>query len=287
MTASKTTTRLALLGSGNPNPDPAHQGCAALILVDERPYVVDFGAGVVRQAAALTAEYGGPLAELDIRDLTIAFLTHLHSDHTLGYADLILTPWIMERDRPLEVYGPRGLKRLTEHLLEAYRDDIHYRVFGAEPANDRGWRVNAHEFDAEGVIYQDDLLKVEAFPVQHGTWPNAFGFRFTTPDKVIVFSGDTAPCENVVRYARGADILVHEVYSHRGYQSRPPIWQAYHAAHHTSTLQVAEIARRARPGLLVLTHTLFWGTSEQEILDEVASLYDGPVVVGRDLQIFT
>lgn len=281
------TTQLALLGTGNPNPDPAHQGCASLLLVDGQPYLVDFGVGVVRQVAALTTEYGGPLLDLDVRNLTTAFLTHLHSDHTLGYPDLILTPWIMERDRPLDVYGPRGLERLTRHILAAYREDIYYRLFGSEPANDRGWQVNAHEFDEDGLIYQDDRVQVEAFRVQHGTWPNAFGFRFTSADKVIVFSGDTVPCENVIRYARGADILVHEVYSHRGYQDRPAVWQAYHAAHHTCTRQVAEIARQARPGLLVLTHTLFWGASEQEILEEVVSLYDGPVVVGHDLQIFS
>ena len=102
-------TLIAFLGTGNPNPDPAHYVPSLLVLVDEKPYVVDFGAGMVRQASALSMQYGGPLKELDIRDLSTAFLTHLHSDHTIGLPDLVLTPWIMGPDVPLKVYGPPGL----------------------------------------------------------------------------------------------------------------------------------------------------------------------------------
>jgi len=278
-------TRLLLLGTGTPNPDPNHQGNALILLVDDTPYVVDFGAGLVRQAAALTPEYGGHLPSLAIRSLKTAFLTHLHSDHTTGYPDLILTPWVMGRDAPLEVYGPKGTGKLTEYILEAYREDIRYRVEGLERGNDRGWRVHVHEFD-EGVIYETETVKVEAFRVHHGTMPNVYGFRFTTPDKVIVLSGDTTPCENLIRFGQGADILVHEVYSQKGFAGKNVSWQAYHASHHTSTDELAKIANELRPGLLVLNHVLFWGASEQDILDEIAEGYDGKVVIGADLQVF-
>ena len=278
-------TKVILLGTGNPNPDPAHQGCSILILVDDKPYVVDFGAGLIRQTAALTPDYGGELSALSIRKLNVAFLTHLHSDHTIGYPDLILTPWVMGRDRPLDVYGPDGIAEMTEHILRAYQDDVKYRLYGLEPANNEGWRVNAHEIRS-GVVYEDTLAKVEAFLVKHGTWPNAYGYRFTTPDKVIVISGDTAPCENIIEYGRGADILIHEVYYKKAFDAKNAFWQAYHATHHTSTYELAEIANRTKPGLLVLYHTLFWGGSEQDILDEVAQGYDGKVVVGADLQVF-
>jgi len=204
-------TKVILLGTGNPNPDPKHLGCSLIILVEETPYIVDFGAGLVRQAASLTPEYGGNLEELEIKNLSTAFLTHMHSDHTIGYADLILTPWVMGRDTPLEVYGPDGIAKMTKHILKAYQDDIKYRLYGLEPANNIGWRVNTYEIE-EGVIYEDEKVKVEAFLVKHGTWPNAYGFRFTTPDKVIVISGDTAPCENMSKFGHGADILIHEVY---------------------------------------------------------------------------
>jgi ribonuclease Z len=278
-------TKVILLGTGNPNPDPKHLGCSLIILVDEIPYVVDFGAGLVRQAAALTPEYGGGIVELDIKNLAIAFLTHMHSDHTIGYPDLILTPWVMGRKKPLEVYGPDGIIEMTENLLKAYRDDIKYRLYGLEPANKEGWRVNAYEI-REGVVYEDTNVKVEAFLVKHGTWPNAYGYRFTTPDKVIVISGDTAPCENIIKYSQGADILVHEVYYKKAFDEKDKFWKRYHSSNHTSTYELAEIANKSKPGLLVLYHVLFWGCSEQEILDEIAQGYDEEVVVGTDLQVF-
>jgi len=280
-----TKTRLILLGTGNPNPDPKHLGCSLMILVDEKPYIVDFGAGLVRQAAALTRQYGGAIEGLDIKNLKTAFLTHMHSDHTVGYPDLILTPWVMGRETPLEVYGPDGIVEMTEHILRAYRDDIKYRLYGLEPVNNEGWRVNAHEI-REGIVYEDSAVKVEAFPVRHGTWPNAYGFRFTTADKVIVISGDTAPCDNIIKYGQGADLLIHEVYYNKGFDQKDDFWRRYHANNHTSTHELAEIASKTRPGLLILYHTLFWGGSESEILAEIAQGYDGKVVVGADLQVF-
>jgi len=279
-------THVVLLGSGNPNPDPHQSGCSIAIVVNDVPYIVDFGPGLVRQAAALSPRYGGPVKGLATKNIKHAFLTHLHSDHTTGYPDLILTPWVMGRDEPLEVYGPKGTKSLTKHILKAYKDDIRYRLEGEEPANDIGWRVNSHEFSTEGVIYRDTNVTVEAFPVDHGSWPNAWGFRFTTPDKVIVISGDTRPCDKVVQYATGADILLHEVYFLKGWEQKTPEWKTYHQHHHTSTVEVGEIAAKARPKLVILYHVLEWGGSEAEMLEEVHSVYNGDVKVGKDLGIF-
>ena len=257
-----------------------------MILVDKNPYIVDFGAGLVRQIAALTPRYGGDIEELEIKNLKTAFLTHMHSDHTVGYPDLILTPWVMGRDTPLNVYGPAGITEMTEHILNAYQDDIKYRVYGLEPTNDTGWRVNAHEIQA-GIIYEDALVKVEAFPVRHGSWQNAYGFRFTTADKVIVISGDTIPCDNIIKYSQGADILIHEVYCKKAFEKKNTAWKRYHSANHTSTYQLAELAGKINPGLLILYHTLFWDCSEREVLNEIATQgYHGKVVVGADLQIY-
>ena len=178
---------MVFLGTGNPNPDPKHSGCSIAIVVNDTPYIVDFGPGVIRQAAALSPRYGGTIEGLSVKNIKVAFLTHLHSDHTTGYPDLVLTPWVMGRDEPLEVYGPKGITDMTNNILNAYKEDIKYRLYGSEPANDIGWRVNSHEIQ-EGLIYEDDNIKVEAFLVEHGSWPNAYGYRFTTPDKVIVIS---------------------------------------------------------------------------------------------------
>lgn len=278
-------TKVILLGTGTPNPDPAHSGCSVAIVVDDTPYIVDFGPGLVRNAAALSPRYSGPFEAMSPRNLKRAFLTHLHSDHTTGYADLILTPWVMGRDKPLEVYGPEGITDMTRHLLAAYQQDICYRLYGAEPANNQGWKVNAHPFN-EGVIYEDGRVKVEAFLVKHGTWPNAYGFRFTTEDRVIVISGDTRPCENVMRFAKGADVLVHEAYSQSGFDTKPDAWKAYHTDHHTSTIELGHIADQAKPRLVVLYHILFWGANEADLLREIGQVYDGPVKVGRDLGVY-
>ena len=278
-------TKVVLLGTGNPNPDPTRSGPSVAIIVNETAYIVDFGPGLIRQAAALSPRYGGALPALDSKNIKRAFLTHLHSDHTVGYPDLIFTPWVMERDEPLEVFGPEGIREMTNHILKAYRADIDYRLYGLEPANNQGWRVNVHEIE-EGLIYQDDNVSVEAFLVNHGTWPNAFGFRFITVDKVIVISGDTAPCDNIRKFSLDADILIHEVYSQKGFNQKNAFWQNYHALNHTSTRQLAELACETRPGLVILYHALFWGATETDILNEISEIYEGAVVVGADLQVF-
>ncbi len=145
--------------------------------------------------------------------------------------------------------------------------------------------MNAHEI-TEGIVYSDSNIQVEGFLVNHGSWPNAFGYRFTTPDKVIVISGDTAPCENIIKYGHDADLLIHEVYYKKGFDTKGADWKAYHAAHHTSTYELAGIAAKTRPKLMVLYHILFWGAGANDLLDEIRQRYDGKVVVGSDLDIF-
>jgi ribonuclease BN (tRNA processing enzyme) len=273
--AGKRLTKLILLGTGTPNAEPARAGPAAAVVVGEQPYVVDFGPGVVRRAVA---------AGLDPKRLTRAFLTHLHSDHTAGYPDLILTPWTLEREEPLEVYGPPGLQAMTERLLAAYEADIKERLGGLEPANETGWRVEAHDVEP-GVVYRDDDVVVEAFAVDHGSW-RAYGYKFQAADRVVVISSDTAPTEVIVEKSHGCDVLVHEVYSAAGFETLPPAWQKYHAAVHTSSRELAALASRAEPKLLVLYHQLLWGVSYDELVAEVKESYGGEVVSGRDLDVF-
>ena len=130
-------------------------------------------------------------------------------------------------------------------------------------------------------------VKVEAFKVVHGSWPNAFGYRFTTPDRVIVVSGDAAPSESIEKYSDGADILIHEVYSSELMQQRgDPFWIKYYAANHTSGEELAKIATRASPRLLVLYHFLPSGVDPEAILEEVKAHYDGDVVVAKDLAVY-
>lgn len=269
--------QVILLGTGTPNADPERSGPATAVVANGAPYIVDFGPGVVRRAAA---------AHIKPSDLKIAFATHLHSDHTIGLPDLILTPWTLERTAPLELYGPHGLRAMADHIEKAYREDIEIRLHGGEPSNKTGYKVNVHEI-APGVVYRDGNVTVTAFLVKHGAWPEAFGYRFDTSDgRSIVISGDTAPSDAVVNACHGCDVLIHEVYSTAGFARRPKEWQEYHARYHTSSAELAEIATRARPGLLVLTHQLFWGTSDEDLLKEIQKGYGGRVVSGKDLRVY-
>ena len=271
---------LVVLGTGTPNADPDRSGPALAVVVNDVAYLVDAGPGVVRRAAA--AQRAG-VSALAASRLDRVFITHLHSDHTVGLPDLIFTPWVLERTAPLSVYGPPGVVAMTRHLEEAYAEDVHVRVDGAEPANETGYKVSAHEV-VPGIVYRDTNVVVRAFAVAHGDWRTAYGYRFEGGGRSIVISGDTHPSDAVVLACNGCDVLVHEVYSAERFKTRPPDWQRYHAAAHTSTTELAALATRARPKLLVLYHQLFWGTDDDGLLREIrAAGYTGDVVSARDL----
>jgi ribonuclease BN (tRNA processing enzyme) len=283
-------TQVVLLGTGTPRPDPARSGPATAIIVRDTPYLVDFGPGVIRRAAA-AYQKGVTALGPSATSVTTVFLTHMHADHTVGYPDLILTPWIMGRRKPLNVYGPRGLKKMTQHVLEAWALDIDNRLTGAEKRSRRGITVRVHEIKP-GVIYEDRNIRVLAFAVRHGTVENAFGFRFETANRTIVISGDTAPTPSLLDACNGCDVLIHEAYAQATYDKAAPRWQSYRRKYHTSSKELAELARRTQPGLLVLYHRANIGApptvpdSEDVLLDEVRQAYEGAVVTGHDLDIF-
>lgn len=294
--AVSSSTRVVLLGTGNPQPDPDRSGAATAVVVNGSAYLVDFGPGVVRRAAAAVSDKG--IRELDPSNIRFVFATHLHSDHTAGYPDLILTPWAMGRQRPLEVYGPKGLSAMTEHILAAYREDIAIRRDGMEKASPDGWKVNAHEIKP-GVIFRDNNVTVTAFPTKHGEWEQSFGYRFDTADRSVVITGDTTPAQTTIDACRGCDVLVHEALTEKflnnpmrpnaqGYDIR-----AYSEKYHTTTTQLAVLARKARPGLLILTHNPItlrpnrrpFASTPDDLLQEMKG-YPGKVVVGRDLDVY-
>jgi ribonuclease BN (tRNA processing enzyme) len=243
---------------------------------------VDCGPGVVRRAAE-ASKLGFP--SLEASQLKTLFITHLHSDHTIGLADIILTPAVLDRNAPISIYGPVGSKKMTDDLMNAYKEDIAIRINGLEKGDAIAYEVHTQEIK-EGEIYKDSNLKVTAFKVKHGQWDHAFGFVFQTNDKKIVISGDCTYSENLIKYAKDCDILVHEVYSDAGLKKRTQRWQDYHSTFHTSTYQLADIANQVKPKLLILNHQLTFGTSLQSLLDELKSKYAGPVVNGADLDVF-
>src|SRR5690606_39227003 len=128
---------------------------------------------------------------LSVKQFNTAFVTHLHSDHTVGYPDLIFSTWVQGRNEPLRVYGPAGLQSMTNHVLLAWQADVDIRTKSMEKRSPVGATVEVHEIEP-GVIYKDANVSVTAFPVLHGEWPQAFGYRFDTGDRQIVISGDAS-----------------------------------------------------------------------------------------------
>lgn len=276
-------TQVVVLGTGTPNPDPERSGPAVAIVVNGFAYLVDAGTGVVRRAAQAAAT---GIGELGAARLGIVFLTHLHSDHTIGLADLIHTGWVAGREQPLRLFGPPGTAAMARHLTEAYAADIANRTGGLQPHTANGWRVTARDI-ATGVVYRDSNVTVTAFAVVHDGWKTAFGYRFESKDRVVVISGDTRPTDAVVAACDGCDVLVHEVYSAENFKAREPAWQRYHADAHTSTTELAELATRARPKLLVLYHQLYFAAADDAaLLAEIRRRYGGRVVSARDLGIY-
>ena len=300
---SAARTKVVLLGTGTPVPDPDHSGPATAVVVDNDAYLVDFGPGVVRRAKAAVLKRRIPA--LEPANLKIAFVTHLHSDHTAGYSDLILTGWTAGRHSPLAVYGPSGLQSMTEHILQAYRIDIETRIApgGDQSANAEGWKVNAHEIKP-GVIYRDQKVTVTAFPTQHAL--ESYGYRFDTPGRSIVISGDTSPSEETIKACDGCDVLVHEARAMEMFAKLPEDRRSFGAKNHTTSEQLAALAAKAKPRLLIVYHAWIssWPSvtpnasqpvvlttgdfhSSAEVLrKEIGSRYSGRFVIGQDLDVY-
>jgi ribonuclease BN (tRNA processing enzyme) len=281
-------TKVVLLGTGTPSPTPDRSGPATAIVVNDTAYLIDIGPGVVRRASAAAATTG--IAALQPTRLRVAFVTHLHSDHTVGYPDLIFTPWTLGRRVPLEVYGPKGLAAMTEHLLAAYRVDIDTRTNpdGNQRTFAEGHNVNAHEI-AAGLVYEDANVKVTAFATRHAM--ESYGYRFDTPDRSIVVSGDTNPAQATIDACRGCDVLIHEVHTPGWLDQRPEAggapsgtFRRFAEKYHTATPQLGELARQARPKLLILYH--YNSRSSEELQADMMRHYAGHFVVGRDLDVY-
>jgi ribonuclease BN (tRNA processing enzyme) len=283
-------TRIVMLGTGTPRPDPSRSGPATAIVVNDTPYLIDFGTGVVRRA---TAAYDKGVTALGFAGVNIktAFLTHMHFDHTIGYPDLIFTPWVMGRWESLEVYGPKGIKAMTANILEAWQIDIDGRTNGLNRHNATGYKVHAHEIEP-GRIYQDRNIAVTAFSVRHEEMVDSFGYRFETPDRTIVLSGDTAPTQALIDHSLGCDVLIHEAYSmvQARNASRPTL--EFRRRHHTSSNELAEIANIVKPRLLLTYHrsTSAEGPpqpgNEDVLVQEIRQTYKGRVVAAHDLDVF-
>jgi ribonuclease Z len=271
------TVKVTLLGTGCPPPNPARHGPATLVRHGDEALLVDAGSGVAAQ-----------LLRAGVRPSQVprVLLTHLHSDHVIDLGHLVLTRWIVGENAPLEVLGPPGTRDHVDRLLALWAWDISVRrahMHEREPP-----RVSVTEID-EGLVLERAGLRVTAFLVEHEPVKPAFGFRFDGGDRHVVISGDTRPCENLIRHARDADVLVHECTDMTHAAWSPGCgWPTREAkvrdlqAYHTGPDEIGEVAAAARARHLVLTH-LMPGSEAADLAARAARRFAGPVTVGEDL----
>jgi ribonuclease Z len=222
--------------------------------------------------------------KIPFADMTALFLTHLHSDHIVGIPDFYLTGWIFGRHTPLRVWGPTGTTDMMSHLEQAYEFDIHMRRDVDEKLPAQGVVVVAKDIE-QGVVYQSGDVKVTAFTVDHSPIKPAFGYRVEYAGHSVVLSGDTRFSENLIQFAQGTDVLIHEVLDPEAYRAGDRLYNDVQKQkvidHHTTTEQAGTVFSRVKPKLAVYSHVVPFDATD--LVAHTRKTYSGPLEVGEDL----
>jgi ribonuclease Z len=268
--------RVTLLGTA-PGP-PVRVGWAGISTLVEaggQRYLFDVGYGAMERLV----ESGLPMD-----GVSRVFLTHLHSDHIADLPSLLLLPWAAPsaRDVPLEVWGPSGTTDMMTHMQRAFAFDIHVRRDIDEKASAKGIQVIAHDIE-EGVVHEQNGVRISAFLVDHGPVEPSYGYRIECGGRSVVLSGDTRPSENLVKFAKGTDLLIHEVIDVESLRKLGPSERLFQAivAHHTTPEQAAEIFTRVAPRLAVYSHA----QGGEAVVARTRRSYPGRVEMGQDLMV--
>jgi ribonuclease Z len=269
--------KVTLLGTGCPPAVMNRFGPSILVEAGEQKFLFDAGRGALQRLNQVKVSW---------RDVQGVFLTHLHSDHVVGFPDLWLTGWLTPgRDVPLQVWGPRGTKKMMSHLEQAYEYDIRIRLYDDRASPD-GVVILAEDV-AGGFVYEKNGVKITAFEVDHTPVRPAFGYRIDYAGRSVVLSGDTRVSENLIRHAQGVDLLVHEVASPETFQraGSPPERAKSVVAHHVTPEQAGEVFSRTKPKLAVYSHIVLPTATEQDLIPPTRKTYAGPLELGEDLMV--
>jgi ribonuclease Z len=269
--------KVSLLGTGTPAPVMNRFGPSILVEAGGQKFVFDAGRGALQRLNQLKVGW---------QDVQGVFLTHLHSDHVVGFPDLWLTGWLTSgRKVPLLVWGPRGTKKMMSHLEQAFEFDIAIRM-ADEGASAAGATIRAEDI-AQGFVYENAGVKITVFDVDHAPIEPAFGYRIDYAGRSVVLSGDTRFSENLIRHAQAADLLIHEVISPETLRrAGVPAEQArVRVAHHSSPEQAGEVFVRTKPKLAVYSHIGPPSATEEDLFPATRKAYAGPLVLGEDLMV--
>jgi ribonuclease Z len=270
--------KVTLLGTGCPPAVMNRFGPSTLVEAGNQKFVFDAGRGALQRLTQLGVRW---------QDVQGVFLTHLHSDHVVGFPDLWLTGWLIAPGRsvPLPVWGPSGTSSMMAHLAQAYEADIKVRIANDGVSAD-GVKLVAHDI-VEGIVYDRGGVTVTAFEVDHAPVRPAFGYRIDYAGRSVVLSGDTRFSENLIRHAQGVDLLVHEVFvpvtlTRLG---MPPERAKKIIAYHVTPQQAGDVFTRTKPRLAVYSHICMPSAGEQDVIGPTRTTYSGPLEVGEDLMV--
>ena len=260
---------MTFLGTGTPRPNIEKLGPSLLIKNQDQQILIDIGRGTSLRLSQIGNDYS---------NINEIYISHFHFDHVIGLADFWLTSNLWQKKSDTFVYGPIGVNAFCKNIMDTYKMDLKYRY------KDRKYsKLNCLSFKNKKPVLNEEKISIQSFANNHGHIDNSYGFKIKYKGKNIVYSGDTTLSENVIKNAKGADILIHEIFasSKKIFKSNKKLREV--ASTHTTLDQMISVLKQTNPKLTILTHALLFGINENDVLKVIEENYNGDVIFAKDL----